>query len=96
MRDGDWKLLRPQIREAMEVSAVDTALDHAIKYFPEHFDDVVSDPAPERDVPPPPPALLFNIADDPFEQVDLAGQHPAKVASMEAALERWFLDVTRI
>ena len=96
MRDGDWKLIRPQIREAMAVSAVDTALDHAIKYFPEHFDDVVSDPVPERDVPPPPPALLFNIADDPFEQVDLAGHHPAKVASMEAALERWFLDVTRI
>lgn len=94
VRDGDWKLLRPQIREAMQVSPVDTALDHAIKYFPEHFDGTVEDPVPERTLPPPPPALLFNLADDPGEQVDLAAEYPVKVASMEAALERWFIDVT--
>lgn len=96
MRDGDWKLLRPQIAEAMQVSAVDTALDHAIKYFPEHFDDVISDQEPVRSVPPPPPSLLFNIADDPFEKVDLAETYPNKVAAMESALGRWFLDVTGI
>ncbi len=94
MRDGDWKLLRPAIAEAMEVSAVDTMLDHAIKYFPEHFADIVSEPEAARTLPEPPPSLLFNIADDPFERVDLAGQFPDKVATMEAALERWFLDVT--
>jgi len=93
-RDGDWKLLRPQIREAMEVSPVDTALDHAIKYFPEYFDGILEAPEPERTLPPTPPALLFNLADDPGEQVDLAAQYPVKVASMEAALERWFIDVT--
>ncbi len=93
-RDGDWKLLRPQIREAMQVSSVDTALDHAIKYFPEHFDRIVEDPEPERTLPPAPPPLLFNLADDPGEQFDLAAQYPVKVASMEAALERWFINVT--
>ncbi|MCY4538983.1 MAG: sulfatase-like hydrolase/transferase [Chloroflexi bacterium] len=94
VRDGDWKLLRPQIHEAMQVSHVDTALDHAIKYFPEYFDGIVEDPEPERTLPPPTPALLFNLADDPGEQVDLAAEFPVKVASMEAALERWFIDVT--
>ena len=96
MRDGDWKLLRPQIREAMQVSAVDTALDHAIKYYPEHFAGIVREPEPERTLPEPPPALLFNIAEDPFEQNDLAAQHPQKVAAMETALERWFVNVTGI
>ena len=96
MRDGDWKLLRPQIPEAMEVSPIDTAHDHAVKYFPEHYHGIVREPEPERTVPEPPPPLLFNIAEDPFERNDLAAQHPQKVATMEAALERWFVDVTGI
>ena len=94
MRDGDWKLLRPQIAEAMQVSPVDSALDNAIKYYPEHFSDIVRDPEPPRTAPDPPPPLLFNIADDPFEQNDLAAKQPQKAAAMEAALERWFVDVT--
>ncbi len=96
MRDGDWKLLRPTIKEAMEVSPRDTAHDNAIKYVPEHYDDIVREPAPAQSLPSPPPALLFNVAEDPFEQNDLAAQHPQKVAAMEAALERWFIDVTGI
>ena len=94
MRAGDWKLLRPQIREAMQVSDTDTAFDHAIKYTPERFPDIVRDPEPLRTVPEPPPPLLFNIADDPLEQNDLAEQFPQRVATMESALEQWFLDVT--
>ena len=72
IRDGDWKLLRPLIPEAMQVSARDTALDHAIKYYPEYFADIIREPEPARSVPEPPPPLLFNIADDPFERNDLA------------------------
>ena len=96
MRDGDWKLLRPQIPEAMAVSPIDSALDNAVKFYPEQFDDIFAEPYPARSIPEPPPALLFNIADDPFEQVDLASQYPQKAATMEAALERWFMDVTGI
>lgn len=96
MRDGDWKLVRPQIPQAMQVSAEDTALDHAIKYNPERFSDIVRDPEPERTLPEPPPPLLFNIADDPHELNDLSAQQPARVSTMEAALERWFVDVTGI
>ena len=96
MRDGDWKLVRPQIREAMEVTAIDTAHDNAIKYVPEHYADVVREPVIEREIPEPPPALLFNIADDPLERNDLAGRQPQRVARMETELERWFVDVTGI
>ncbi len=96
MRDGDWKLLRPRIPEAMEVHPADTAHDHAIKYFPELYHDVVRLPEPATTLPSPPPPLLFNIADDPFEKNDLADQYPQKAATMEAALERWFVDVTGI
>ena len=46
IRDGAWKLLRPRIAEAMEVSPVDTAHDHAVKYFPERYDDIVRESAP--------------------------------------------------
>ena len=96
MRDGDWKLVRPQIPEAMEVAALDTAWDHAIKYSPEHFGDIIREPEPERTIPEPPPALLFNIAEDPYEQDDLADKQPQRATAMEAALERWFVDVTGI
>lgn len=96
IRDGDWKLLRPLIPEAMQVSAMDTALDHAIKYYPEHFADIIREPEPPRAVPAPPAPLLFNIADDPFELNDLADQQPQRAAAMERELERWFLDVTGI
>ena len=96
IRDGDWKLLRPLIPEAMQVSAEDTALDHAIKYYPEHFLDIIREPEPPRTVPEPPAPLLFNIAEDPFERDDLADQQPGRVAAMERELERWFVDVTGI
>ena len=96
IRDGDWKLLRPLIPEAMQVSARDTALDHAIKYHPEYFDDIIREPEPPRSVPEPPAPLLFNIADDPFEREDLAAREPQRVAALERELERWFVDVTGI
>ncbi len=96
MRDGDWKLLRPQIAEAMQVSQLDTAVDHAVKYRPESFDGILTEPAPARSLPEPPPALLFNLAEDPFELNDLAEAHPQRAAAMEADLERWFVDVTGI
>ena len=94
MRDGDWKLVRPQIREAMQVSPLDTANDNAVKYRPELFSDIVRDAGAPHDLPDPPPALLFNLADDPQEQHDLAAQNPQRVSAMETALADWFIDVT--
>ena len=94
MRDGDWKLVRPQIREAMQVSPLDSANDNAVKYRPELFSDIVRDAGAPHDLPDPPPALLFNLADDPQEQHDLAAQNPQRVSAMETALADWFIDVT--
>lgn len=93
MRDGPWKLIRPAIREAMQVSPEDLAMDEALKYEPERFNDICRDPEPERQVPPPPPPQLFNIDLDPLEQQDLAEQEPERVARMLRELETWFEEV---
>jgi len=93
MRDGDWKLVRPRIDEAMRVSPEDSAMDRALKYEPERFDDICRDPEPLRRVPPPPPAELYNIADDPLEKTNLADVEPQRAAQMLSSLETWFEQV---
>ncbi len=93
MRDGDWKLVRPAIREAMQVPDIHW-LDVSM-YQPEHFIErgILREPDPPRDVPPPPPAELYNIASDPLEQHNLATQHPDRVHRMLRDLEHWFEEV---
>lgn len=93
MRDGEWKLVRPQIREAMIVSKADLEMDYGLKYEPERYTDICRDPEPERSLPDPPPALLFNLHSDPYEQHDLAAAHPGRVSRMKAELESWFEEV---
>jgi arylsulfatase A len=93
MRDGPWKLLRPVIREAMGVTPEDLAMDRRLKYEPEAISDIRRDPEPERAIPRPPPPMLFNIEDDPYEEHDLAADQPGRVRRMEAALGRWFEEV---
>jgi arylsulfatase A len=93
MRDGDWKLVRPSIAEAMKVSQADLAMDHALKYEPDQCTDIARDPEPEREVPPPPPPQLFNLADDPLETEDLAQEEPERVLKMLRELETWFEEV---
>jgi arylsulfatase A len=93
MRDGDWKLVRPAIRESMIVSPEDLEMDRALKYAPGRFSDIRRGPEPERIVPPPPPPQLYNIAQDPLEQHDLAAQEPARIARMLQELETWFESV---
>lgn len=90
VRDGDWKLLRPGIREAMIVSKEDLDMDHRLKYEPEAITDICRDPEPPRDVPPPPRPMLYNLRDDPYEQKDLAAAHPERVSKMLRELETWF------
>lgn len=93
MRDGDWKLVRPVIREAIRVSRADGELDRRLKYEPESVTDICRDPEPEREIPPPPPPLLFNLAEDPFEQNDVADRYPERVSRMQRELEAWFASV---
>jgi arylsulfatase A len=93
MRDGQWKLVRPAIREAMQVP--DLQWLRVSMYEPEHFIEkgVMGGPYPDRDVPPPPPPELYNIAQDPLERQNLADQEPERVGRMMCDLETWFEEV---
>lgn len=94
MRDGKWKLVRPALPETMTVDEPDRLVDRALNQrLDEHVTEVAAPPRAEpvlRDVPPP---LLFDVAKDPFEQHDLAAEHPGRVREMSAALEAWFESV---
>jgi arylsulfatase A len=93
MRDGDWKLVRPAIGEAMAVPDIhwlQTCM-YEHEYFIEH--GIITEPDPPRDVPPPPPAELYNLADDPLEQNDLAAEQPERASKMLRELETWFEEV---
>ena len=93
MRDGEWKLVRPAIAEAMELAPGDLAADVRMKSDPEAFPTIVSDPLPEREIPEPGPSQLFDLVADPGETTDLAGEEPGRVRKMEAELARWFEEV---
>ena len=93
VRDGDWKLVRPRLDEAMHVA--DGQWLHTCMYEHEYFIEhgLIREPDPPRDVPPPPPAQLFHLADDPGEQHDLADQEPRRAGRMLSDLETWFEQV---
>jgi len=93
MRDGEWKLVRPRIAEAMYLPPEEGELDRATKRDPEHRTDICHDPLPERELPAPPLPELYNIADDPLEQADLAGEQPDRTRRMLTQLESWFAEV---
>jgi len=93
MRDGDWKLVRPHIREAMQVPDIHWL--PVSMYMPEYFirHGVFQAPYPERQVPAPPPPELYNIAEDPLERQNLAEKYPERARKMLCELETWFEEV---
>ncbi len=93
MRDGDWKLVRPIINEAM--ATPDIHWLGVSMYEPEHFieNGIIRKPDPPRDVPPPPLPELYNIALDPLERENLAALYPERASAMLRALETWFEEV---
>ena len=94
VRDGDWKLVRPRIQEAMEVPCVNPWL-HIAMYEPERIirDGLLRDPEPPRTIPAPPPPELYNIASDPLELSDIAKDHPDIASRLLQDLENWFEEV---
>jgi len=93
MRDGDWKLVRPSIREAMRVAEPDLVMDRELRYEQDKHTDICRDPEPEREIPEPPPPELYNLAEDPQESKNLAAEEPDRVRKMLRELEEWFEDV---
>lgn len=93
IREGDWKLVRPAIREAMEVP--DLQWLHTCMYEHEYFIEhgIIREPDPPREIPAPPPAELYNLAEDPLERRDLASQHPDIAHHLLVDLENWFEEV---
>lgn len=92
MRDGEWKLVRPEIREYGPAGDPPIAgdLDSRLKYEPEKFDRIQPENTPQRSQPAPLPAELYNLKADPQEQHNLAADHPDRVNRMLVALENWF------
>lgn len=92
IRDGDWKLVRPAIRETMRVPDIHHL--HTSMYQTEYFiENGIFKGDPDREIPKPPPPHLFNIADDPLEQNDLADLQPDRVHRLGNDLETWFESV---
>jgi arylsulfatase A len=95
-RDGDWKLVRPVIREAMAAPCCDPWLRISM-YEPERLIETgpIKDPEPARTLPSPPAPELYNIAEDPLETTDLSERHPDIAHRLLRDLENWFEDVER-
>ena len=89
MRDGPWKLYRPPVPEAMVKVHPDDAYMGRYRSNPESVTDILREPV-ERELSSIRDAMLFNLDDDPYEQRDLAAQHPERAASMQRELDRWF------
>ena len=94
MRDGRWKLVYPAIPELMRVTDADRAIDRSLNLRLDGRRRTIDDsPLPEFEVEAAPSPLLFDLDADPFEQHDLAAEHPERVARMAAEIDRWFASV---
>ncbi|MEW6358741.1 MAG: sulfatase-like hydrolase/transferase [Planctomycetota bacterium] len=93
MRDGEWKLVRPVIKEASWTDPAEQKLDAAFRDEPWREFEPIRGPFPSREVPEPPTPQLFNIAEDPEERHDLAAREPDRARRMLRELETWFEEV---
>jgi arylsulfatase A-like enzyme len=93
IREGDWKLVRPQIKEAMgftEHHWLEKSMAEP-DYFWEH--GLVTDPYFIWDFQTIPEPELYNIKEDPLENHNCAAKHPQLARRLLYDLERWFEEV---
>jgi arylsulfatase A len=89
VRDGDWKLVRPAIQEAMQVPDIEWLRVSMYQY--EYFlENDIFRTDPDRTVPTPPQPELYNLREDPLETTNLAMRFPNIVSTLTAHLEQWF------
>ena len=105
VRDGEWKLVRPMIAGTryyqnpdLFVSEEDAARTAAfIEADIKHKENPVSVtellPVPNIKYPAAEKPQLYNLADDPGEQFDVADRHPELTRRLLADLETWFESV---
>ena len=99
MRDGSWKLVVPGDVSAnvfdgwRDVLKASCAIRSNPEDFPDGAPDAMGHPV-FLDEPAQTPQL-FNLASDPSEKTDLAGEQQERVSRMMVELENWFEDVER-
>lgn len=95
VRSGQWKLVYPEIPEAMVVH--DLSWLQVSMYQPEYFEQngVLNEPHPSRELSKPSAPQLFDVVRDPAEQVDISATHPEVVRALTTQLANWFDEVER-
>jgi hypothetical protein len=89
VREGDWKLAWPWIEAARRKLPEDG--DWYMRGLTEPQPAMAVDPTlPHRQLGPPPPPLLFHLADDPGESRDLSAEEPERVRRMTQLWDAWF------
>jgi arylsulfatase A len=92
-KDGKWKLVWPAIAEATYVGPEVVAQDRAMKKVTGRPTELTRYDDSFRVIPPPHPAELYNLEDDPLERNDLAARYPQLVQRLSRDFERWFDEV---
>ena len=74
MRDGPWKLVRPQLAQPPKTDTDKRVMERYVevdiqyKYHPDEVTELMSEPDPDLIVPSPADIELYNIDDDPPEK----------------------------
>ena len=99
MREGSWKLVRPQLAQKPKTDEDKRRMERYVemdikyKYQPDEVVDLMDDPDPEVEIPPPAELELYNIDDDPLEKNNLASAEPDRASRMLGQLETWFEEI---
>lgn len=94
LREGSWKLYWPTAPGSESKLPVDTEV-YKEGLMESHRLRPVDKELPMRTLSSAESPLLFDLARDPGEKVDLAAKHPDRVSDMHRTWERWFEDVYR-
>jgi arylsulfatase A len=95
IRKGDWKMVIPELPEAMEIH--ENKMLELSMYNPGYFqkNGIVKKTNFERILGIPKDPELYNISTDPGETQNLVKEHPVRVQQMMTDLDNWFETMLR-